>query len=215
MTTCIGPIPVRQSTQTTLMLGPFVDATDGVTHETGVSLDSASDLFKAGSASAVDISGNTWAHVANGYYSLVLTSSNLDTCGPALMKFYAPGTYEGVVVTLVVHPPVVYDSLFAGTDTLEVDAVAISGDATAADNLEAGLEAVVEFTVQAASSTTVVTTNLSETTDDHYNGRSAYFRTGALAGQRADITDYSGSTKNLTVSTLTEAPQNGDKGVIE
>lgn len=61
----------------------------------------------------------------------------------------------------------------------------------------------------ASATTTVFVTNLSEATDDHYIGRTVIFTSGALLGQASDITDYTGSTKTLTVTALTEAPANG------
>lgn len=58
-------------------------------------------------------------------------------------------------------------------------------------------------------STTEMTTNLTETTDDHYNGRVLVFTSGTLAGQATNITDYDGASKKLTFTALTEAPQTG------
>lgn len=103
--------------------------------------------------------------------------------------------------------------VLAGTP--DVNVAQISGDATAADNLEASLEGVVAGQAQTGTlSTTQATTNLTEATDDHYNGRYLVFRTGALAGQATDITDYDGTSKMLTFTALTEAPGNGDTFVI-
>jgi hypothetical protein len=59
-----------------------------------------------------------------------------------------------------------------------------------------------------------MTTDLTEATDDHYNGRIVVFITGVLAGQATDITDYTGATKLITMTALTEAPGNGDRFVI-
>lgn len=63
-------------------------------------------------------------------------------------------------------------------------------------------------------STTQATTNLTETTDNHYNDRVVVWVSGVLTGQACQITDYNGTTKLLTYTTLTEAPSNGDKFVI-
>lgn len=63
-------------------------------------------------------------------------------------------------------------------------------------------------------STTEMTTNLTEATDDHYIGRIIVWITGALAGQATDITDYVGSTKKLVFSAVTDTPSNGDRFVI-
>lgn len=92
---------------------------------------------------------------------------------------------------------------------------AISGDATAADNLEEGANALVATTVNdAGASTTAFIITSSEATDDHFNGRIITFTSGALIGQATDITDYTGATKTVTVTALTEAPANGVSFVI-
>lgn len=63
-------------------------------------------------------------------------------------------------------------------------------------------------------STTQMTTNLTETTDDHYNGRHVIWITGDLAGQESSISDYDGTSKMLTYDAVTEAPSDGDEFVI-
>lgn len=77
-------IPVTVGQSNIVVVGPLVDYIDGITPETGVSLGSA-DAAKLvhESASTVDVSGNTWSHVANGMYRLTLTSGNLPTQGRA------------------------------------------------------------------------------------------------------------------------------------
>ncbi len=63
-------------------------------------------------------------------------------------------------------------------------------------------------------STTQMTTGLAEVTDDHYNGRLITWTSGVLLGQQSDITDYTGSSKMLDYTAVTEAPSNGDTFVI-
>ena len=55
-----------------------------------------------------------------------------------------------------------------------------------------------------------------ETTADHYNGRILTFTSGVLLGQQTDITEYvlANSLEKFSVSTLTEAPSDGDRFVI-
>ncbi len=102
-----------------------------------------------------------------------------------------------------------------GTIKLTADMVKISGDATAADNLEEGATVIVTGLAETGTlSTTVMTSDLTEATDDHYIGRTVIWTTGALAGQASDITDYLGSTGQLTYSTVTDVPSNGDAFVI-
>lgn len=104
--------------------------------------------------------------------------------------------------------------LLSGTTAFNADTVKISGNSTAADNLEESAKGIVTGTVSTSSTTTIITTNLTESTNDHYNGRRIVFITGALAGQVSEVTDYSGTSKNLTVTALTEAPANTDTFVL-
>lgn len=103
---------------------------------------------------------------------------------------------------------------FDGANHIVADARKISTSATAADNLEAGADGLVPSTCDAGSTTTAIVTHLTETTDDHYNGRVITFITGALTGQSTNITDYNGTSKTLTVTALTEGPAEDDAFVI-
>jgi hypothetical protein len=58
-------------------------------------------------------------------------------------------------------------------------------------------------------------TDLTEATDDHYNKLYIVFLSGALAGQARKISDYVGSSKNITLAEpLTDAPTTGDRFMI-
>lgn len=99
--------------------------------------------------------------------------------------------------------------------TLTVNVIQVSGSSSAADKLEEGaLTLTTGAAVTGTLSTTQMTTNLTEATNDHYNGRLLTFRGGALDGQQTNITDYDGATKRLTFTALTEAPTNGQAFVI-
>lgn len=64
--------------------------------------------------------------------------------------------------------------------------------------------------------TTVFDTSITEATADHYNGRVLVWISGNLLGQACTINDYRLDTGKgeFTVSTLTEAPANGDAFLI-
>lgn len=63
-------------------------------------------------------------------------------------------------------------------------------------------------------STTTMTTDLTESTDDHYIGRAVIFLDGVLHLQGATITDYSGTSGQVTFAALTEAPLNNQRFII-
>jgi len=105
--------------------------------------------------------------------------------------------------------------VFTVSNQVDANMLAISGDTTAADNLEEGATGLVATTVNDASaSTTAFVITSAEATDDHFNGRIITFTSGDLVGQSTDITDYTGSSKTVTVTALTEAPANGVSFVI-
>jgi hypothetical protein len=91
---------------------------------------------------------------------------------------------------------------------------AIGNNATSATNLSASALGIVTGACEGTPSTTVIQTDLAETTDDHYIGRVVVFTSGAAAGQATDITDYTGSTGTITVTALTTAPSSSDTFVI-
>lgn len=99
---------------------------------------------------------------------------------------------------------------------MRADMEAISGDALAADLLEAMMDGSILAQVNDVSATTTefVADGFTESTNDHFNGRLITFITGALAGQQTDITDYVGATQAFTVTALTGAPANDDFFVI-
>ena len=63
---------IRQNATHKVIVGPFVDVTDGATKETGVLLSTAdqAEALQHDDTSIVDISGYTWAAITTmtGYY---------------------------------------------------------------------------------------------------------------------------------------------------
>lgn len=95
------------------------------------------------------------------------------------------------------------------------DIQAIRSSTEAATNLEKSASTIVTGAAIAGTlSTTTMTTNLTEATDDHFNGRIIIWTSGKLYQQATDITAYDGATKKLTFSTVTEAPLATDEFVI-
>ena len=77
-------------------------------------------------------------------------------------------------------------------------------------NLEASASTIIQGNPVAGTlSFTEMTTDLTEATDDHYNGRVLIFTSGVLAGQATNITDYDGASKKLTFTALSDQPATG------
>lgn len=133
-----------------------------------------------------------------------------------------PGFYaDGARFAVILNDGLVDGVSVAGAIVAEfslgmatADVEKLDGDATAAANLKRGATGLVLGSVASGATTTVIPTDLTEATNDHYNGRYITFTSGALLGQSSDITDYFGTGKELTVTALTEAPNQGDTFVI-
>lgn len=116
-----------------------------------------------------------------------------------------------VVAGLIAAVEAKVDIVDTNVDAILVDTgtsgVVVAGTINA--NVLTAVGVIEASAVTGTLTTTTMTTDLTEATDDHYNGRSVVFTSGALTGQATDITDYTGSTKLITMTALTEAPSNG------
>lgn len=135
---------LKQSTAAILKLGPFVDDADGVTPETTLSIGQSDiQISKNGGAFAQTSEGSpTTTHDADGWYPIPLTTTDTGTLGRVVVQVAMSGAlpvwWEGLVV-----PANVYDSLVAGSDYLQADAVQVEGtDAT--DAIAAAVAALDE-----------------------------------------------------------------------
>lgn len=228
---------LRQSTAQIVPLGPFVDATDGATLETAITWSTGeAALIKNGASSIVNIGTNTWsAHLGGGMYNVTLTVTDTDTLGLLSIVGYDSAA-RPVRRDFMVVPANVYDAFVAGSDLLDInvnkfsensaaglltgttmlraDGVGIAGSTSAATKLAASAAGIVSGTVQTGSSTTNIKTDLTDTQNDHYNGRVIVFTSGTQNRVAATINDYDGATKSLSISAIPSAPSNGDTFVI-
>ena len=198
-----------------------VDATDYVTRETGLSSFTVVRSRNGGADAAyttptvTEIDSSTMP----GVYTLLVDEDTTITSGADSEEYCVHITHAGMApvtrtIELFRRDTTSGQTLTVASGVSNANAVQISGSSTAADNLEGGAIALVLNTCAAGSTTTSIVTNLTEATDDHYNGRALVFTSGALVGQGTSITDYNGTTKTLTVVALSEAPANTDLFVI-
>ena len=130
---------LRQSTASqSVLIGPFVDATDGVTAETGLTIANTDiRLSKNGANIAAKNSGGG-THDELGYYTITLDATDSNTVGRLQLMVNATGALP-VYHEFQVLEESVYDGLYASGAALETsadvaDAVldeALSGHTTA------------------------------------------------------------------------------------
>lgn len=127
---------LRQSTASQeILLGPFLDSTDGNTAETGLTIANTDiKIWKEGATAEANKNSGGATHIASGRYYAVLDATDTNTLGKMEVNIHVTGALA-VRREYMVLPANVYDSLVLGTDKLEVDSTLIEGgDATDAIN---------------------------------------------------------------------------------
>ncbi len=123
------------------------------------------------------------------------------------------GNVDSVLIdTGTTIPALLPSALINGRMNSDIEA--INDNTTAADNLSASALGIQTGACEGVPTTTVIQTDLSEATDDHFIGRVVVFTSGNAAQEATDITDYTGSTGTITVTALTTAPASTDTFVI-
>lgn len=213
---------LKQSTATTLLLGPFLDSTDGVTAETALTIAQADVLLwkEGGTTLAQKNESTSCTHRSNGLYTCPIDATDTNTIGTLVVSVAESGAIP-VRLDYTVLAANVYDSLFgAATDKLEVDIVQLGGSATAGSNLARSALGIIrgtsDNTAFTATTTIMESDDITEATADHFIGRVIVFTSGALLGQATEITDYAlnSGRGRFTFVALTEAVPNDSEFVI-
>lgn len=119
-------LPLRQSTNTTVRIGPFVDASDGVSEETGLA-GMGVEVSKAGGTFASRHSSTSVAHDSEGWYAVALDATDTGTLGILTLKAQDDESHLPVWQSYVVVPAAVYDGLVAGSETFKVAVAEVLG----------------------------------------------------------------------------------------
>lgn len=114
-------IYLRQSTASQeVLLGPFVDSTDGVTAETALSIANTDiKIFVAGATTLANKNSGGATHISAGNYYAVLDATDTATMGSGAIVVQMAGALAVRHDFVVLHANV-YDSMIAGIEFLEV-----------------------------------------------------------------------------------------------
>lgn len=130
-------IYLKQSTASQeVPLGPFVDATDGDTAMTGLTIANTDiKLWVAGATTLANKNSGGATHISGGIYYAVLDATDTATLG-SLVIFVHVATALAVRVECVVLAANVYDSLIGGGDLLDVSVTQLGGVAQSLTDLK-------------------------------------------------------------------------------
>jgi len=128
-------IELKQSTAVTLLIGPFVDSTDGDTDETGLTIAQADvRLSKNGGNMAQKNEATSCTHDELGYYTCPLNVTDTDTLGALKVIIHESGALH-VREDCMVLTANQWDSKYS-TDLLQTDLTQIGGVAQSATDLK-------------------------------------------------------------------------------
>ncbi len=103
---------LKQSTAVTVLLGPYIDKTDGFTEETGLA-GAGTEISKAGAAfGAGPVLGT---HDSDGWYPISLTTTHTNTLGDLTIKGHDNATHLPVWMHFTVLPANSFDALVSGS----------------------------------------------------------------------------------------------------
>lgn len=215
---------IRQSSGATIVLGPFVDDTDGVTAETALSIVQADiRISKNGGAFAQSANASGAIHMENGYYSAILDTQDTNTVGRFVVAVRKTGALP-VWREYQVVEEAVYDALYTSTavgpllassDGSGLTEAGGTGDHLTALATQASVDTVdaivdtllaalvpVDTTIATLASQTSFTLTAGSADDDAYNGWIAVIQDAATATQYAAgvVEDYTGATKTVTLA---------------
>lgn len=129
---------LQANTAVDVLIGPFIDDTDGKSAETGLTLSQADiKLSKNGQTLAQKHDDTAAAHDANGYYNCELDATDTNTEGTLTLIVHESGALP-VRHDFMVLAQAAYISLVTAKDSgyMDVNVKAVSEDTTAADNAE-------------------------------------------------------------------------------
>lgn len=180
---------LKQSTAATIVLGPFLDDTDGKTAETALTIAQADVRLSKNAAAFAQVGESTSAtHMENGYYSKLVNTTDTNTLGRLVVAVQEAGAL-----------PVRQDYVVVTADEFDRQ-FDIVGAVPALGILDRG-------TAQSATSTTLVLRSAATFADDTVIG-ATLMAFGATQGywQTRSVTDYVLSTDTATVDAWTVTP---------
>lgn len=182
---------LRQSTASqNVLLGRFVDATDGVTPEPGLTIANTDILLSKNGATSASKNSGGGTHDAAGMYQITLDATDTDTVGRLQVHCNVAGAAP-VYHEFQVLEESVYDNFYESGAELENS-----------DDIAAKLGHLVTTTIATLASQTSFTLTAGSADDDAYNGALLVCVDQTTGTQRCVgyVSDYTGSTRTVTLA---------------
>ena len=136
-------IELKQSTATTILFGPFLDSTDGVTPETGLAtaMDNATTgirLSKNGGNMVDRNDSNVPTHDEDGFYNVQIDATDTNTLGSLQLEYSDSTTCTPLRMDVQVVSANYWDTKY-GADAFDVNVIQINGQTQVNPGASGGL----------------------------------------------------------------------------
>jgi hypothetical protein len=207
-------LPLKYNTASqTIILGPFLDDTDGKTPKTALTISNTDIKLKKHNATS-DASKNSGGatHIANGYYYATLDATDTNTIGRLVISVNVAGALP-VWHEFIVYPAEPFDYLFAaaGTDYMKVDIAQVDGAALGthgSGQLPSDIRQIAGTAVSTSSAQLGV--NVVQVGGTSQTARDLGAQCDATISSRASATDYTSARAakldNLDATVSSRAP---------
>ena len=173
----------KDTASQTFLIGPFLDATDGVTAETGLTIANTDIRISKGGGNMAAKNSGGGTHDEEGLYQITLDATDTNTAGSLLISVqdaaHVPVWHECVVYAAA------YFDLLDGTTALMTST--------------GGGLALGPVDITTVTSQTVFVLPSGATNDDAYLYQTVYIKAGTEDCFDKYVTNYVGSTKTLTI----------------
>ena len=212
-----GQCVLRQSTASqSILIGPFVDETDGSTAETGLSIANTDIRLSANGGNMASKNSGGGTHDENGMYQITLDATDTATVGLLQISVAVSGALPVWEECRVVEENV-YDAIFASGADLGTNIGSpsdLGSGATLADNLaDIGAEVLATGTCDSGSTTTCVDAALTQG-DNYWNNSILVMTSGNAVGQARCISDFVASSDTVYVAPAFSGAVSTDTYVI-
>ena len=195
----------RAATQT-IKLGPFIDPSSDVTEETALTV--VVELSKNGGAFAARSSGTAITHDSDGWYDVVLDTTDTETRGILTIKSHDAANHKPVFREYYILDSFLFS--YFGLSEIKANLRSIEGNSNASNRLELFTSLTQGFHVDDTTFTPTSTqfeieldnsvSDVPSSVTDFYKGLELYFFASANKGKRFRITAYDGGNNRVTIT---------------
>lgn len=212
--------PLRVSTASQIVpFGPFLSTSDAVTVVTSAIAAADINVNKHNATGFVSKNSGGATYISNGYFYATFDATDTNTLGRLKVCINMTSSASlPVWFDAVVHPANIFDSLYAGTASLNVNVTSMAGSSSSANNMSSAALSIVSGSATSTGTLNVSTATVNFAfaliTDGQIQNRQVIWKgdvTSGLKQQAAQVSTWTAATSTMVMSPpLSVSPVHGD-----